>query len=131
MRIRLYELIWFFLLGCFGYSLIEILARGYTHWTMTLCGGTAATMLYYLHAHAPPRTLWLQCLCGGIFITALEFLVGVADNLILGWAVWDYSDLPANLYGQICLPYSLLWCLICLPAIGLCHLTARRFHPNA
>ena len=25
--------------GALGYSLLEILARGYTHWTMTILGG--------------------------------------------------------------------------------------------
>ena len=31
MRTRFYELCWFFLLGYFTYSLMEILFRGYTH----------------------------------------------------------------------------------------------------
>ena len=128
MRVKPYELCWFFLLGCFGYSLLEILARGFTHWTMTLTGGIAAAVLYLLHASAPPRTLFLQCLCGAVFITALEFLVGIADNLIFRWQVWDYSDMPFNLYGQICLPYSTLWFVLCIPAIGLCHAVLQRFH---
>jgi len=36
MRTRFYELCWFFLLGYFTYSLMEILFRGYTHWTMAV-----------------------------------------------------------------------------------------------
>ena len=31
-----------FLMGFFIYSLIEIAARGYTHWTMALTGGLQA-----------------------------------------------------------------------------------------
>lgn len=128
--VRPYELCWLFLLGCFGYSLLEILYRGYTHWTMALTGGAAAVVLYLLHAAAPPRTLLLQCLCGAVCITALEFAVGVVDNLIMGWHVWDYSNMPLNLYGQICLPFTGLWFLLCIPAIGLCHLAAKRFRVN-
>lgn len=127
LHIRFYELCWFFLLGAFVYSLLEIVCRGYTHWTMTLTGGTAAVGLYLLHAAAPPKTLLLQCLCGALLITALEFTVGVADNLVMGWNVWDYSSMPLNLYGQICLPFSGLWFLLCIPAFGICSIAAKRF----
>ena len=112
LHIRFYELCWFFLLGAFVYSLLEIVCRGYTHWTMTLTGGTAAVGLYLLHAAAPPKTLLLQCLCGA---------------LVMGWNVWDYSSMPLNLYGQICLPFSGLWFLLCIPAFGICSIAAKRF----
>ena len=49
LHIRFYELCWFFLLGAFVYSLLEIVCRGYTHWTMTLTGGTAAVGLYLIY----------------------------------------------------------------------------------
>ncbi len=129
MRVKPYELCWFFLLGCFVYSLLEIVARGYTHWTMALTGGIVAVLLYSIHAAAPPKTLLLQCLCGAAIITAIEFSVGVFDNLVMGWAVWDYSRMPLNLYGQICLPFTGLWFLLCIPAYGICHLAIRQFHP--
>ena len=119
LHIRFYELCWFFLLGAFVYSLLEIVCRGYTHWTMTLTGGTAAVGLYLLHAAAPPKTLLLQCLCGALLITALEFTVGVADNLVMGWNVWDYSGLPGNLLGQICPQYFVLWLPVALVGIVL------------
>ncbi len=127
-RIKPYELCWFFLLGCFVYSLLEIVFRGYTHWTMVLTGGVVAGVLYILHAAAPPKTLLLQCICGAVLITAIEFAVGVIDNLLLHWNVWDYSHMPLNLYGQICLPFTGLWFLLCIPAMGICHVTAKRFH---
>lgn len=128
MHLKLYELSWMFLLGCFVYSLLEIVSRGYTHWTMTLTGGTVSVVLYLLHAYAPPKTLFLQCLCGATVITALEMVVGTVVNLRFGWHVWDYSNMPLNLYGQICLPFSMLWFLVCLPALGICHVVRRQFH---
>ena len=85
--------------------------------------------------HAPHRrcrrrgTLSDPCRCGALLITALEFTVGVADNLVMGWNVWDYSDMPLNLYGQICLPFTGLWFLLCIPAFGICRIAERRFHP--
>ena len=128
MHCRFYELCWMFLLGCFVYSLLEISARGFTHWTMTLTGGVVGASLYFLHTTAPPRTLLLQCFCGALLITAIEMTVGAIVNLRLGWAVWDYSGIPLNVYGQICLPFSMLWFLLCLPAFGICRLVRRRFN---
>ena len=93
-----------FLLGYFIYSLIEILARGYTHWTMAVVGGTVLIFMYdvNLRFEAP---LWQRCLLGALFITAMEFTVGVIDNLVLRWGVWDYTTVPLNVLGQICLPF--------------------------
>ena len=96
MRTRFYELCWFFLLGYFTYSLMEILFRGYTHWTMAVTGGITAAALYLLHRSAPAHTLLLQCLCGALLITAIEFSVGVIDNLVMGWSVWGGMLLPGG-----------------------------------
>ena len=116
-----------FLLGCFIYSLLEIAARGYTHWTMTLLGGIVGMLLYRLHGTAPRHTLLLQALSGAFIITALEMVVGVLDNLVLQWHVWSYREMPWNVYGQICLPFSVLWFLVCIPALGICEVVRKRF----
>ena len=117
-KIHAYEYGIMFLLGCFIYSLLEIAARGYTHWTMTLLGGIVGMLLYRLHGTAPRHTLLLQALSGAFIITALEMVVGVLDNLVLQWHVWSYREMPWNVYGQICLPFSVLWFLVCIPALG-------------
>ena len=57
----------------------------------------------------PDRPLWQRALLGAGLITGVEFLSGCVLNLWLRWAVWDYSRLPGNLLGQICLPFTLLW----------------------
>jgi len=59
--------------------------------------------------------LFAQCLVGGLVITAIEFVAGAIVNVRLKLNVWDYSKMPLNLYGQVCLPFSLLWCLLTLP----------------
>ena len=41
-------------------------------------------------------------------------------NLALEWKVWDYSHTPLNLWGQICLPFSLLWFAVCIPVCAVC-----------
>ena len=135
-KIHAYEYGIMFLLGCFiysfsigavGYSLLEILWRGNTHWTMTLLGGIVGMLLYRLHGTAPRHTLLLQALSGAFIITALEMVVGVLDNLVLQWHVWSYREMPWNVYGQICLPFSVLWFLVCIPALGICEVVRKRF----
>ena len=126
-KIHAYEYGIMFLLGCFIYSSFEIAARGYTHWTMTLLGGIVGMLLYRLHGTAPRHTLLLQALSGAFIITALEMVVGVLDNLVLQWHVWSYREMPWNVYGQICLPFSVLWFLVCIPALGICEVVRKRF----
>lgn len=114
-----------FLFGFFLYSMLEIAFRGYTHWTMALTGGIVLMVLYDMEHRLQVHTLW-RALMGALFITAFEFTVGVADNLLMGWQVWDYSELPMNLLGQICLPFSAIWFILCIPAGLFCRLMGRR-----
>lgn len=109
-----------FLIGGSLYVLIELIARGRSHWTMALLGGLCFLFIGAINERVPWSVglLW-QMLLGGGIITVLELATGLVVNVWLGWGVWDYSNMPINLWGQICLPYSLLWCLISLPAIYL------------
>lgn len=124
-HIHIYELVFIFLLGSLIYSLIEITFRGYTHWTMTILGGIAGTVLYCISADSQP--IIFKAISGALMITALEMVTGVIDNIILRWAVWDYSRVPFNLFGQICLPFSILWFFISFPAIFFCRFVRRKF----
>ena len=60
-----------------------------------------------------------QMAIGAIVITTLEFLCGYIVNLWLGWNVWDYSNMPLNLFGQICLPFTALWFFLSAVAVIL------------
>lgn len=101
------------------YGALEILWRGYTHWTMLVLAALISIPLDVLNDTVIPweTPLWLQAIIGGSIITAAEFVVGCVVNLWLGWDVWDYSDLPLNLLGQICLRYWALWVVLSIPAI--------------
>lgn len=100
--------------------MIELLYRGRSHWTMFLLGG-----LCFLYAgEQNEHTDWncplvLQSVRVALVITLLEFLCGLIVNIWLGWNVWDYSNMPFNLLGQICLPFSLLWIAVGTLAIIL------------
>lgn len=112
--------IFIFLLGAAGYSGLEVLWRGFTHWTMAFTGGLCFLLIYLLNNALISEGILFRCFVGAIVITAAELLVGVTVNIILKWNVWDYSTVPFNFLGQICLRYFFIWYLLCLPVVGLC-----------
>ena len=102
------------------YTLIELCARGYSHWTMALLGGVCFLAVGALNEFLPwEMPLWLQMFWGGLLITALEFVTGCIVNLWLGWSVWDYSAEKYNLLGQICPKFTAYWILLSGVAIVL------------
>lgn len=106
------------LIGGLLYIIIELIWRGYSHWTMFVLGGLCFVCLGRINELIPwDMPLWQQILIGTAIITGLEFITGCIVNLWLGWNVWDYSNVPFNVLGQICLPYILLWIPISLAGI--------------
>lgn len=109
------------LVGGLLYLLIEILFRGYSHWTMFIVGGLCFYFVGLINETniSWDMSIWLQAFIGMCVITAVEFISGFILNIWLGLRIWDYSDLPFNLFGQICLPFSIAWYFISIPAIVL------------
>lgn len=116
-----------YLLGAAGYCLLEILWRGYTHWTMAITGGVCFTLVYVINILINDSALWVRCFWGAAAITGVEMAAGSVVNLALGMNVWDYSDMPFNFFGQICLPYSALWFILCVPLFLLCGFLRKKF----
>ena len=104
-----------FLIGGVTYAMIEIMWRGNTHWTMVLLGGLCFLTLYKLFGYMSNYSLIEKCVLGAIVITTLEFVVGCIVNLVFHMNVWNYSRMPLNLSGQICILYSTLWGVLCIP----------------
>lgn len=106
------------IIGGLLYIGIELVWRGYSHWTMFLLGGLCFVLIGAINEYIPwQMPLWKQAAIGTIIITSLEFLTGCIVNLWLGWNVWDYSNVPGNILGQICLPYMLMWVPVSMLAI--------------
>lgn len=125
MRIGVGKYIIIFGLGAFIYGAIEVIVRGYTHWTMALTGG-AVMALFMLINRSRDVNILLRCLLGALVITSLEFAVGAVVNLGLGWDVWDYSEKPFNIMGQICPLFTLGWFALSLPGFMLCTVVEKR-----
>lgn len=112
------EYLFLLMFGGIVYYGIEILYRGYSHVSMFFVGGLCFIFIGLINEIFEWTTpLWKQILIGDIIVLIVEFWSGVVLNKALGLNVWDYSDLPLNLYGQICLPFAILWLPIVLVAI--------------
>ena len=122
-----------FFFGGTAYYAIELLWRGHSHPSMIACGGTCFALLYLLSfvgnsvksSAVAPLLPTLRAALGALCITATELAFGVVLNLGLHLNIWDYSAMPLNFMGQICLTFSLLWFLLSLPIIKLCNVMEK------
>jgi hypothetical protein len=105
--------------GCV-YFLIEMAWRGHSHWTMAVLGGVCFVLIGDINEFIPwNMPLILQGAIGSGIVTVLELVSGIILNLWLGLGIWDYSNMPFNFLGQICLPFSLLWVALSIVAVVL------------
>ena len=96
-----------FYLGGVIYNGLELLWRGWTHWSMFLLGGLCFVLLGQL-GHVPePLPLLPRAVAGAAVVTMLELGCGLLVNRT--YQVWDYRHMPLNICGQICLPFTALW----------------------
>ena len=105
-----------FLVGGLAYILIEIAYRGRSHPLMFVLSGLSLIFVGLLDEHKKPPII-VQMVMGGIIITILELITGLLFNQ--DYQIWDYRNIPLNFKGQICLPFSLMWCVLSYVAIKL------------
>ena len=99
-------------IGALGYGLIEVLWRGYTHYSMLTAGGICFCFFSHLYEKYKNAKLFLKAIVGSIFITCIELIFGIFFNIVLRKNVWDYSKMPLNVGGQICVIYSFFWVIL-------------------
>ena len=108
-----------FLIGAVGYYSIELAARGFSHWTMGLCGGICLVRIHSINHRYKHLPLTFRAIICAFFITFVEFVAGCLLNLWLGLNIWDYSVLPYNILGQISLTFSSLWFYLSFAICGI------------
>lgn len=116
----------FFTVGALGYGLIEILWRGHTHWSMLTLGGICFTVFGKIGSFFKNTSLLYKSIMASAFVTVAEFIYGVVFNIILKKNVWDYSLIPLNFKGQICLLYSVFWWILSLIFIPVADIFNKR-----
>lgn len=61
--------------------------------------------------------LWAQAAFCAFLVTVTELFAGLIINVWLDMNVWDYSNLPGNLWGQICPQFAGIWWVLCFAFI--------------
>ena len=98
-----------FLIFGVSYYVLEILWRGYSHWTMVIVGGLCGLLIGLINEITPKMNTVLQMLLGSVVVTIIEFITGCVLNIWLGLGIWSYTNLPFNILGQVSLLFSMLW----------------------
>ncbi|MCH5191919.1 MAG: hypothetical protein J1F23_07120 [Oscillospiraceae bacterium] len=109
-----------FLFGGVIYGAIEVISRGYTHWSMIITGGSALLSIYIINEALTGISVFIKAIAGAIVITTLELTVGIIVNKIFMFGVWDYSELPINFLGQISVIFSVGWYFLSIFGFFLC-----------
>ena len=104
-------------IGGTAYYGIEIVARGFSHWTMFFVGGICFVLVGIINEVTPKIPLLQQMVLSAAVITAIEFVSGCILNIWLGLNIWDYSDEVGNILGQICPKHTIYWFL--LSSVGI------------
>lgn len=112
------------LLICFAGSLVGVLLElfwclinnGYLEsrsglvWgPFNLLYGVGAVVLSLVLYHFRNRGAWLSFLGGALVGSVVEYACSWGQEMMFGSRSWDYSHLPFNIQGRICLLYSVFW----------------------
>lgn len=85
---------------------------------LPLCPVYGLGMLAVLAVLAlPPASPLGLTVLGGLAATAVEYLYHWAGERFLNVRFWDYSRLPGNLRGRVCLPFTIAWGLLAGAAV--------------
>lgn len=125
---KLIKYFFLFMVGGLIYYTIECIYVGHSHPSMYILGGICFICIGLLNEYFNDKmSLVSQMVVSALIITVLEFFGGIIINRYLKYNVWDYSDMPYNLMGQINLLTSAGWFLLSLPAILLSAYLRHRF----
>lgn len=121
MIMKINKSILLFLVGYCTYISIEVTYRNISYPIMGICGGLAILLLDKINDNISWNIdLCLQGLCGSTLITFFELIIGeIALHTSLLPVMWDYSNVPLNFDGVICLPFSIVWFFLSILAIFL------------
>lgn len=56
-----------------------------------------------------------------LLVTALEWVTGILLEKIFHHKWWDYSEVPMNIGGYVCIPFSIIWGAACVVIVKCIH----------
>lgn len=118
--LNLYKLLLLCFMGSFAGVVIEMLwclitngylesRAGLVYGPFNLLYGAGAVVLTVCLYHFRNRSSWISFAGGMIVGSLVEYVCSWGQELVFGSRSWDYSGMPFNINGRICLLYSVFW----------------------
>ena len=131
-----YQYGWYFFLYSFAGWVAEVIFAAFRHGRFVnrgfLCGplcpiyGVGLVLVALLLE--PLDDHWVQLfLVAAALTTGIELVAGYLMEKLFHHRWWDYSAMPLNIGGYVCLPFSLLWGAACVLIEKCVHPLVVRF----
>jgi Predicted membrane protein len=126
----MYLYLWYFLVYAFlgwctevAYATVntgKFINRGFLNGPVCPIYGFGVVLVISLLT--PLKANILLLFLGSVVLTStLEFLTGWILERLFSQTWWDYSDVPFNIGGYVCLKFSILWGIICVVVMSGIH----------
>ena len=124
-----YSILYFFVYGFLGWCTEVIFAafkqhrfvnRGFLNGPICPIYGVGVTLVIAC-LEAFQSNLLLLYISSVILVTVLEGITGWAMDKLFHNKWWDYSKLPFNIGGYVCLLFSLIWAVACVFIVYFVH----------
>jgi uncharacterized membrane protein len=126
------KFVWIFIISCLaGYIVEEIwcfIKLGYfesrhslIYGPLSVVYGMGAVILtgaLYKVRNSKPYIIFIISFIVG---TVTEYISSLGQEIVFGSVAWDYSNVPLNINGRVCLLYSLFWGVLGLVWIKICY----------
>lgn len=90
--------------------------RGFLNGPVCPVYGTGVTIVVAL-MEPYTENLFLLYLLSASLVTALEYVTGLILEKLFHHRWWDYSTMPLNIKGYVCIPFSLIWGVACVAIV--------------
>ena len=67
------------------------------------------------------KNMLLLYVASVVLTSVLELVTGFALEKIFHYRWWNYSDVPFNIDGYVCLKFSLMWGIACIIVVDVIH----------
>ncbi|MEE1032637.1 MAG: hypothetical protein U0L12_10940 [Ruminococcus sp.] len=126
----IYQIVWCFCIyACFGWCVEVAFAafkerrfinRGFLNGPLCPIYGFGVVAVVTLLQDYKDDFLLLY-LMSVVVATALEWVTGFLLEKLFHHRWWDYSDMPMNIQGYVCVPFSIAWGAACVFVVKLVH----------
>lgn len=115
-----YKYVYIFLICCVVGFAVEtlwcLIKNGYiesrkslVYGPLSVAYGMGGVLLTAVLGKFKSSSLWKIFLIAFAVGTAAEYICSLGQEIVFGSVAWDYSHLPLNINGRVCLLYSLFW----------------------